>query len=571
MNKWQRKFIKVKIDKPDETEVFRFERYKRHRELWNCLDSSSLWVVNRGIKLLRKQEDPSTVDSKINDHLLRSFKGPNTDFERVKLFVKHGASLPTNPRFASKCVHAPVEVLRYLFDECEMEDRDFSERLLQEASEARRIDIVEYLLKEDKCDVSWFNKTPPKNFIPLGGSFQEILPLLEEKGFDFDRCKTDILICGLANRCGPLIRYVLDRFTPYEKENLHIDRFDSIGGSTSDLLDLLDKYDIRPRDCEFHCAVAAAEKKDIETLEKLVNQGQIHINANQSQILRKAFQTESRSFVDKVYELGGYFKHGNHLPVSLAVEMSSYPFLDNVSKLDNSDEIFDKVLDIAIEKSSQRYAGYIKHTLDLWKDCPAHKMDSLFNAAVYKNDIATIRVLVDSGLDLKKLNNQTVYNVVSKADGCLFVDQLKDMGLNIERNLEPLINRCGNNEKENGIYNYLQGLKVDQAAKNYPCWEKQDDNTIAELSFVRRTSQDGFLRLRRAFNFRAGVVDQSYETYCKDNVVDFKPADTLPMSTLSPDMINRARQALEDRDGSATMAAPQREEKKLKTLRPRHN
>jgi hypothetical protein len=401
----------------------------------------------------------------------------------------------------------------------------------------------------------------------VSGAFPDMLPLLQERGFDFETRKIDLLLCGLSNRNEALTEYVLDRFSAVEKYNLHMDTFKSIKNTAGGLLNLLDKYEIRPKGYNFFKALGAAEKNDIETLENLVKQQDVSINYDDSAILIKALATESRSFVEKVYELGGRFENSTQFPkrsMLQAVDMSSYPFLENVSQFDNADEIFNEILEWDCCSS-----GYMKRILELWEDCPADKLVSLIESAIDKQSIRMVETLVDAGLDLKKIGNQTIYEVVRKANSPTFIDQLKDMGLEIEKNLDVLINRCGEEQKGKGIFGYLKGLKIMQEVKTYPRWEKQDDNTVAELSFVRKTSKEGFLRLRRAFNFRAGLVDQSYETCANKDVVDFKPAESLEMSRVSPDMINQARKELEDLGGSAKGFS--REEKAPKPLRPRHN
>jgi|GEM_PF-1310109 len=573
MNKWQRKWIKVNIPEPSNDEKNQLKHFKENYTnsgiLDSCLGSAHLWMVKQGIKMLLK-EGKATARTTINDSLLKSFKDEDTDFERVKLFVKYGADFSNTMFFREEFIHAPVNVLQFLFDEYKVasdpengDNVELYQDILKMCSRYGKIDTVKYLLEGDKCDASWFTGRAGLGvFMAMSDALPDMLPLLEEKGFDFEARKTGLLLCGLATHNDALTGHVLYRFSALEKDNLCMEDFASIESHTSGLIGLLDEYGILPKDHKFHSALNAAANKDIETLETLVKQDGVDINSNGSAILIKALKTGSCSFVDAVYELGGRFeKVATYAAIKQAVKMSSYPFLENVSELDNADSTFDMILDLA------RNANYIKRVLELWGDYPMQKLGSLFEKAVDKESLTTVQVLVDAGLDLKQIDSQTVCGIVRRSESPDFIDKLKDMGLGIEENVKLLMDNCDDKAVLNGMYRYLKNINDVKLTKEYPRWEKQDDNTVAELSFVRKTDQKGFLRLRRAFNFRAGLVDQCYETCSDDNIIDFKPADTLLMSTLPHETINTARKELEDRDGFVSTALRQ-EAKVPKSLRP---
>lgn len=570
MNKLQRMAIKINIPKPDESDpknnnaIIRLDHTHCNYEIANEIRfnvlSNNLWVLQKAIKKHAKRVNSKDHQNVMAENLDRALEDKDTSYDAIRLLVKHGATLTHHLEKDSDyiyqtCATTSLENLKFLVDECEMLNEDHCSKVLFHACREDKKDIIEYLLKEKKTSAAHINERGARlDFESMSENLPTLVSWLQAAGLDFRAQAKPLLWAAMRAEDSSLIQRAWGHFSVQDKLGLTMEDIPQVD-SKDNTLRLLVQHGIKPQNYAMFKARNAVEKRDLHSLQRILTEENLDINAQASRLLKLAFELRDPEMVNEIYAMGSSMQGRNSRDAwkfyrfALHSDFSS-GYLNDLNKRDDAKKLFLHIISECVkEKTQPEYLDYTRKVLEMRDDWQQGELEDLFIEAVKANNKKIMPDLKAAGFALDKFCSPKIYDLVAACQSSFALNNLVEQGLDLKKDIGGLIARHKGDSDDRGFLSYFESIKLEQRIEEYPYWEKQDDNTIAELSFVRKDGDKGFLCLRRAFNFRAGVVDHGYETHREEKIDHFKPANTIPMSDFSRESLAKAQQALIDRDG----------------------
>lgn len=342
---------------------------------------------------------------------------------------------------------------------------------------------------------------------------------LQEKAFSWLSKFSDVLLAGF-----PFQDYDFDKIEP-----------------------LAEKYLSENTDVAKAMSKVSLSRGDIASFEKWFSRAGEDMQTVGAEILSYVLKSRGDNnaaveyLFDRGVDLGGASEY--EAVIGYIAHSQSLSCVEKISMLDTGEEMLRRLGKDAAGLKQRYSAPFFISILD--KASPTQEnLEEYFCNAWYKDNLEVCDLLMQRGLDLGSLSEQSLRFLASNSteEG---LQKLIDQGLAFRGHVNAAL-KVSRNEK---IQSLILNAYSEEHRRIYPKWEKQDDNTVAELSYVQKIGSKEYVLLRRSFNFRAGVVDQMHERHNDNGEIQVSSAGALPMRDVEPAMVETAKVELREKGG----------------------
>ena len=543
------------IDAPSKEEKDHFKKLKRKlrvdpfqmgRVACKAIaeEKTSLWTAKTLISYLEKQADKHGVSEK-KSRLSYAFQTREPSIDKLAMLLECGFTLCSDTtKMRAFIKNASLQSIKYIFENTTWaaENLRMISSMMDVSSDEGRVDVCAYLAETHNARLPYnFSHmiVKAKAFESFEKNFHALVKSQNSGGLKV----SSAIFIALKSDCEHLRKKVFE----WASKQDPIEPYDQELNDETDFLEL--------ENCAktYGCEEALAKRLSVVAasngyLTSFQNWYAKAVNWDEEERVKLIYSAiPHRWIVETVLEDGNVFKSEQRLNFANSQfrKTNSPALIKALAETPNGRSYLNKHIDYVL-RSADFDIEYFKICLKALNPSQKEMQDYLGAAMRNEASVGAEEVLLEVGLDLSKVDGTEAEAIILAAN-YERLEALFKGGLAIGRCYMKCMNEVYQSDKKALIKTFYHKEQDDL----YPKWEIQDENTVAELSFVRGLNKGSFVILRRAFNFRAGTVDHTQEMHDANNGVRLVPSNSVPMKDIAPQMVDRARQELDKRGGNS--------------------